>query len=409
MAGPHRSLSLHALYTRLGYDLPGGLNATQYAENRRQARPGSAETNASINYDNLLLGLTHDYRRGRWTNQTTVYGTGFYFDHPFNFDYKRETNLGIGGRTATDYTVPLAGSVLKLSFGAEAQLQYRMANNFGNEAGSPGELNFSDEIFTTQSIYFLQAAQDFGGWKFTAGLSLNDLNYRVDRTYDAVGAAGITESSIPLVVSPRLSVLRDFGSQSVYASIGGGFSPPTLDEFRTNEGSINTDLRPERGLNYEVGTKARQGAFGYDVSLFYLRLSEAIGTFSDERGTTLFRNAGTTDQYGFEVAADYRVNRWLQVYGTYTLHRFTYGTYEREGEDYSGQRLPGSAPHVVNLEATVGGPTGFYATVTDNYTDAIPLDDANTVYGEAYHLLRARAGWRGRVGSTRVDIFCGRQ
>ena len=406
-AGTNRSLSLHALYTRLGYDLPGALTAEQYAAEPRQARPGSVETNARINYDNLLLGITQDWQQGRWTNQTTLYGTGFYFDHPFNFDYKRETNLGIGGRTAFDYLIPFAASALKLSFGVEQQLQFRMANNFGNEEGSPGALNFSDEITSQQRIFFAQATQDFGAWKLSAGLSLNDLRYRVDRTYDMDGNGGITKSSIAAVVSPRLSVLRDFGQYSVYASWSGGFSPPTLDEFRTNEGSINTGLRPERGANYEIGTKGSHGSLAYTASLFYLRLNETISTYTDTRGTSLFRNAGNTNQYGVELALDYPATSWLDLYGSYTYHRFTYGTYEQRGDDFSGNRLPGTAPHTFNLEARVQLPVGVYATLTENYTDAIPLNDGNTVYGEAYHLLRARLGYRRQVRRVEYDFFLG--
>ncbi|PPK85715.1 iron complex outermembrane receptor protein [Neolewinella xylanilytica] len=406
--GTTRSLQLHALYTNLYYELPGGLNAEQYAADRRQARPGSETTQASINYDNLLLGLTHDWSRGRWSNVTTVYGTGFYFDHPFNFDYKRETNLGTGGRTAFDYTLPLAGSILKLSAGAETQLQMRMANNFGNETGTPSQLNFSDEILSTQYILFAQAAYDLGDWRFALGLSFNDLRYRVDRTFDAAATPAITESSIEPVASPRISVLRDFGGYSVYATVSSGFSPPTLDEYRTNEGSINVSLQPERGTNYEIGTKgAWNGLVEYELALFYLRLDNAISTYSDARGTQLFRNAGSTDQRGLEMALRYQPALWLDLYGSYTYHDFSYGSYERSGEDYSGNPLPGTAPHVVNLEATASLPAGFYAVLTENYTDAIPLNDDNSVFGEAYHLLRARLGWRGDWAGKRLDVYVG--
>ena len=405
--GEHRSLQLHALYTKLFYELPGGLNAEQLAADRRQARPGSEATNASINYDNLLLGITHDWQRGRWRNVTTVYGTGFYFDHPFNFDYKRETNLGTGGRTAFDYTLPLEGAILKLSAGVESQLQLRMANNFGNDGGRPSELNFSDEIVSTQHILFTQAAFDVGGWRLAAGVSFNDLRYRVDRTYDAAAAPGITDSSIEPVASPRISVLRDFGGRSLYATVSSGFSPPTLDEFRTNEGSINVALQPERGTNYELGSKGNWGALGYELAVFYLRLNNAISTYSDERGTQLFRNAGSTDQRGLEVALNYAPTGWLELYGSYAYHDFAYDRYERFGENYSGNRLPGTAPHTVNLEVNAQLPVGFYAVVTENYTDAIPLNDGNTVYGEAYHLLRARLGWRGTWSGTRLDVYLG--
>ncbi len=404
---PNRSLQLHALYTKLFYELPGGLNADQYAADRRQARPGSEATNASINYDNLLLGLTHDWTRGRWRNVTTAYGTGFYFDHPFNFDYKRETNLGTGGRTAFDYTLPLNTAVLKVSAGAETQLQLRMANNFGNDSGAPTDLNFSDEILSTQNILFTQASYDMGEWRFSLGLSFNDLRYRVDRTFDAAGEPAITDSSIEPVLSPRASVLRDFGSYSLYATLSSGFSPPTLDEFRTNEGSINVALQPERGTNYEIGTKGGWGGFQYELALFYLRLDNAISTYSDDRGTQLFRNAGSTDQRGVELALSYRPSSWLELYGSYTYHDFVYDRYQRFGEDFSGNRLPGTAPHLINLEVTASLPAGFYAVATENYTDAIPLNDGNSVYGEAYHLVRARIGWRGAWAGTTLDAYVG--
>ncbi|MEL7163670.1 MAG: TonB-dependent receptor, partial [Bacteroidota bacterium] len=75
----------------------------------------------------------------------------------------------------------------------------------------------------------------------------------------------------------------------------------------------------------------------------------------------------------------------------------------RDGTDVSGQQLPGTAPHVANLVADFALPTGFYANLNWNYTDAIPLNDANTVFGEAYHLVRARLGWRGK----RLEVFAG--
>ncbi|MEL7162959.1 MAG: TonB-dependent receptor, partial [Bacteroidota bacterium] len=306
---PHCKLRLHALYTDLSYDLPGGLNPEQYADNPRQARPGSAETNASINYHNLLLGLNQDWRRGDWANQSTLYATGFYFDHPFNFDYKRETNLGAGGRTAFDRTWHRRAGALKMSFGGEYQLQFRMANNFTNDATRPGDLNFSDEIDSRQGILFGQAIWSTNnGWRMTAGLSANSLRYDVDRTFDADGNTGRVESDFGTVLSPRLAVLKELGGVNVYASVAGGFSPPTLDEFRTNEGSLNVRLNPERGTNYELGLKADRGRLHYEATAFYFRLTESISTFSDERDTRLFRNAGETDQFGLELAGTWRAN-----------------------------------------------------------------------------------------------------
>lgn len=393
-AGRYGGLELHGLYTHLWYQLPGGLNPEQYAENRRQARPGSAETNASINYDNLLLSGTYRYDRGRWNGRLTTYATGFYFDHPFNFDYKRETNLGTGLRGVVDYTLPLPTAALKLSTGVESQRQLRMANNFGNDTGAPTDLNFSDEILADQHLVFGQATYDLGRWKFTGGISLNQVGYDVDRTFDAEAEAAQTASRTEWVAAPRLAALYDFGASSVRASISRGFSPPTLDEFRTNEGSLNAGLAPEIGTNYEIGYRAARGRLRYGVAVFYLQLDETITSFRDARGTQLFRNAGGTDQRGMEVDIDWLPVRGLRYYGAFTYHDFSYGDYERGGTDFSGNRLPGTAPFTTTQILAGELDNGLFADVYWNYTDAIPLNDAGTVTGEAYHLVRLRAGLR---------------
>ena len=414
----NRRIDLHLLYTNLFYQIPGGLNPEQYADDPRQARPGSVETNASINYDNLLLGATHHWNQGRWSNQTTLYGTGFYFDHPFNVDYKRETNLGGGGRTAFDYTLPLRGGVLRLSAGAESQVQLRMGQNFGNVAGRPGALNFSDEILSSQTLGFAQASLDLtGGWTFTAGLSGNDPSYDVDRTFQRDGDPERVGSDFDPAWAPRLAVAKRWPLLTLHASVSNGFSPPTLDEFRTNEGSINTTLAPERGRSYEAGLRGRDrgNRLSYELTAFYFQLDETIVSFQDERGTQLFRNAGQTDQRGLEAALNLTLVdnpggwlRYLDWYGSYTYHDFSYADYIRGGEDFSGNRLPGTAPHTFTqvLNARVG--PGFYADLYWNFTDAIPLNDAGTVRAEAYHLVRAKVGWRGPLlASVRLDVFAG--
>jgi iron complex outermembrane receptor protein len=414
----NRRLDLHALYTDIFYQIPGGLNPEQYAADRRQARPGSEATNASINYNNLLLGGTHRWNQGRWRNETTLYGTFFYFDHPFNVDYKRETNLGGGGRTVVDYLLPLDRAVVRFSAGLESQVQLRMGQNFTNDSGAPGELNFNDEIFSNQNLFFGQASADLAaGWSLTAGLSVNQLRYDVDRTFDASAAPGIVASDFSAAWAPRLAVAKRWEQFTLHASLSSGFSPPTLDEFRTNEGSINTSLAPERGTNYEIGLRGRtaDNRLHYDLTGFYFRLDETIVSYQDERGTQLFRNAGNTDQRGLEAALEWRLLdrpagllRALDWYGSYTYHDFRFADYEQGGTDFSDNRLPGTAPHTFTQVLTATATAGFYADLYWNYTDAIPLNDANTVYGEAYHLVRAKIGWRGALpNGAGLDIFAG--
>jgi iron complex outermembrane receptor protein len=387
---------LHALYTKLDYELPGGLNAEQYAENPRQARPGSADKNASIHYHNLLLGLTNTKYLGRWKAETALYTTGFYFDHPFNFDYKREANLGAGGRFSLRR---LLREDLDLAFGVESKLQYRTGQNFTNPNGTgPGDLNFSDEIFSQEGLLFGQLTYTPGDWDFHLGLSSSQLDYTIDRTFDADGNTGETEFSANRPLSLRLAAGRRLNNHYLYLSRTDGFSPPTLDEFRTNEGSLNVDLAPEVGTNYELGYKYQSGSFTIEANVFYFALDEAITNFTDERGTQLFRNAGKTQQQGLELAVNYPFVNTMSVfdvdlYASYTYYNFTYQDFQQRGNNFSGNNIPGAAPHVVNLELRTKYKR-FGLDIFHNYTDAIPLNDANDVFADSYHLLRAKIGYQ---------------
>lgn len=393
---------LEALYTRLDYELPGALNAEEVAENPRQARPGSVATDASIHYDNLLVGLTHQGLLRNWSTETAAYATGFYFDHPFNFDYKREANLGGGGR----FSLRRKWKDWALHAGAQAQTQYRMAQNFTNVAGRTGTLEFADEIVTEQGFVFGQLGYTPGRFDVQADLSSSALRYRVDRTFAASGDPGKTTFTTTRPLALRLAVGYRTGSHYAYVARADGFSPPTLDEFRTNEGSLNVGLRPEIGSNYEVGYRFFQDDLRLEVIAFHFALDEAITTFADARGTRLFRNAGRTRQQGLEVSLTHPA--WwrgdkarLSGLLTWTAYRFRYRDLQRGGTDVSGQRIPGAAPHTLNLEIGWKHQRGWFASVFHNFTDATPLTDANDIIADSFHLLRLTAGFR----RGRYEIF----
>src|SRR5690606_2584335 len=58
------------------------------------------------------------------------------------------------------------------------------------------------------------------------------------------------------ILSPRLGAVYSLATgKNLYASISHGFSTPTVAETLTPEGLINTSLKPETGINYEIGFK----------------------------------------------------------------------------------------------------------------------------------------------------------
>lgn len=415
----HRQLELNLLYTNLHYQIPGGLNPEQYRENPRQARPGSAEKNASINYDILISGLSHEWENNNWRNLTTLYSYLHYFDHPFNTDYKKESTLGGGGRSIFQYSYDWGRSSTTLTAGGEYQLQQRAALNFDNEEGKPDTLNFSDEILSNQYLLFAQAEVELPQqWLLTAGLSYNRLRYTIDRLYSRDGFMaddGLIAFEPALAV--RIGASKVFRPElSLHGSISQGFSPPGLDEVRTNEGSLNTQLAPEQGWNYEAGIRGHllYRRLYYDLTTFWFNLNQTIVSYQDASGVVLFRNTGSTLQQGVELWLDYLILKpekgfleEMRFRQSYTYHRFLYQEYVQAGQNFEGNYIPGVAPHTLASSISLDSRTGLDLQADWQYVADIPLNDANVVYADSYHLLKIKLGYQIRVNEFSAEVFTG--
>ena len=414
-----RLLNINLLYTNLFYQIPGGLNPAQYLENPKQARPGSAKSEAAINYDAFTTAITHDMQYRNWSNKTTLYTYLHYFDHPFNNDYKKESTLAGGGRTVFQSRFWTGNVNTTLTAGAEYQVQQRAAQNFGNVNGQADTLNFSDEILSTQYLLFSQADLEFpGDWLITGGLSYNRLGYNLNRLYDAtLENLGAVSTSFKPDLAARIGLVKAISpALNLHASLSQGFSPPGLREFRTNEGSINTSLEPERGTNYELGIRGRlfRNRLYYDLTAFHFRLDQTIVSYQDPSGVVLFRNAGATRQNGFELWADYLLLeekngfiRQLRFRQSYTYHRFKYKEYEQRGQDFSDNKMPGVAPHTFVSSVCLETSPGVNIQTDLQRVSDIPLNDANDVFADSYLLLKLKIGYRLPFRNFNTEIFAG--
>lgn len=420
------TINANLLYSDLFYEIPGGLNREQYEENPRQARPGNAfaqgsvASNASIRQKYLLFGLSQDYAwNEKFSNQTTLYGDLSFFENPFLFDYKRDSRQGGGGRTRFQYETTLGTVGASFQAGAEYQTALNVARNFGNKAGQPDTLNFDDELRSWQSLFFAKVSFDLPARYFlTLGLSHNRLDYDIYRLTDvALDSSYRVERNFDPVWAPRIGLVKQFERTALHASVSYGFSPPAIEDVRTNEGSINLNLKPEKGINYEIGFRGNtlRNTLNFDLTAFYFRLDETIVQQQSDRGTVLFVNAGNTDQRGLEATATWfgitaseNFITDLEVRTSYTLHDFIFKNYTKEGEDFSGNDLTGVAPNTWVTTLFLRTQPGVYLNTTYNFTDKIPLNDANEVYADAYHLLMFKGGYKKQFGDRlALELFAG--
>ncbi|WP_460610525.1 TonB-dependent receptor family protein [Hymenobacter terrigena] len=437
VAGPKTTLAAHLLYTDISYQLPGGLTRAQFAADPRQARPGTAAAPGTLAQQAFyasrtgLLGLTHEYRfTDKLELQTTFYGSGTVIRTPYLVDYESNTGVGLGGRTALSYRTALAGRVLRLQGGGEFQAGFTDGRSYQNKGGTPGALRYDDEITTTTGFAFAQADYELpASFQLTVAASYNRLRHRIARVSDAAtNPTGYQFSrDFQPVVSPRVALLREFSPKlSVYASVSTGFSPPTVDEIRPSDGSLNGDLQAERGTSYEVG--ARGNFFGnnltYEVNLFDLELRQTIVSSTADQGTVIFRNTGSTHQRGLEAALSgwlwrevepvpnapddvQTTGRGLRAWASYAYNDFRFGSYASGGADLSGNRLTGTTPHTLSAGLDFSERRGFYFNPNLSHQARIVLNDANTEEAAGYWVFGARGGWRRSFGRLETDIYAG--
>jgi iron complex outermembrane recepter protein len=407
------------LISDLNYQIPGALNEAQLTANPKQARPGSVNQNSSISQQAILLSLGHLYRfSDKTSNTTTIYLNTNNFENPFILDYKKELGFGYGARTKFTHEAKLGGKALRLLAGAEFQNAITDAQNFGNRSGKADTVRFADKLRTYQGFFFQQAELNLTNkMLFTLGLSENFSGYDIDRQIDASrgGKRGLQTRSFDPIVVPRVALnyrLNPFSS--VYGSISSGFSPPTIDEVRTNEGSVNLDLEAEKGVNYEIGYRLGKEKFNLELIAYYLKLDETITTFTNANGVVLFRNAGSTDQKGIEASLDYAIMRNaggfikdILIGTAYTGQFFKFVDYKKQTNDFSGNDLTGVPPHNVVSRLDIRTRPGIYLNFTHQFTDKIPLNDANTVFQAAYDLVNMRVGWIKSLKSFDLELFVG--
>jgi len=393
-------------YGDLYYQTPGALTLTEYDANPKQARPAAGvnpsadQSKAAIHQKTFMAAISNDYRfNDRWKNRTNFYGAYTNYLNPTFRNYEIRNEPHFGGRTIFTYQ----SGVFHLNAGGEAQKGFFKTEDFGNRNGSPDTVQTNDNINTWTYSVFAQA--DFQlrhGWQITAGASFNKSFIGIDRL--SVPGFIPRNKTFSNEIAPRLSVAKKIAQDLlVYASVSKGFSPPAVGEVLPSNQSINTDLQPEQGINYEAGLKSgflNQRLYA-ELTGFWFQLEKAIVVRKDLSNSDYYINAGVTRQQGIESQLSYQlvdrpgpVLTSARLWLSYTLNRFTYHDFKKNDIDYSGKHLPGVANNTVAGGLDLFSKPGIFLHLTYYYSDKLPLDDANSAYAGSYQLLGGKIGYK---------------
>ena len=393
-------LHVAAAAVDLDAENPGSLPADRLDDPNRPAWGFNVAQGAGKQVQQLQLGAAWDRQGESVETRAALWGITRDVTNPI-------PNAIIDlGRTALGGRVALGGSAGSLRWDAGVDLETQMDDrrNFENEGNAEaGEMTLAQDETVRALGVFAAAAWTRDFFNAHAALRYDRFGFEADDRLVGPGNPDESGSRTMDAWNPSVGAALDFGQVKLFASVSSFLQTPTTSELANRPdgaGGFNPDLEPTTGWTAEVGVRGSLArSVGWELVGFHTDLRDELIPFEvpDDPGRTYFRNAGESSHQGLEAAL-----RFSFPVGLTGRLAYTWVDARFESGDFDGNRIPGRAPHLLDLQAEQRFAAGFVGLRT-RWTGAIPVDDGNTAEAEGYVLVDLRAGLGGlRLGTTRV-------
>lgn len=389
--------------------IPSSINRDDYLNDPRKAAFTWAQVMGFEDSQKFLIGLSHKHHLARNSrgqsvleNTSSVFGTWYenYESRPFNI--LTEDNEAFGGRTRFVYH-PAGNPLISIQAGAELFVENYDWQTYRTDEGRQDTLLSDNTELRNYYNLFLETHFHLGNrFRIAAGVNVNQTNYELTDRFliDNIDISG--DYSFTTIISPRLGLLYSLPQAlNLFANISHGFAQPTLEETLTPEGSINPDIQPEKGWNFELGLRRNSPAyrFNFEITAYSMPIQDLLVARRTALDQYVGINAGKTLHQGIEAYVQYKLSDPFAIFANYTYAHYRFQTFVDGENDYSGNALTGTPPHLFNagLDYNPAG-QGFYGHLNYGFVDAMPIRDDNTVYSEAYGIMNLKLGYKKTVG-----------
>jgi iron complex outermembrane recepter protein len=407
--GEKSALSFIGIFTRLKAFIPSSINEEAFINNPESAATNWAAAQGFESYDRLLagVGFTHLFYENLEFKSSVFYNLRDAYE-PRPFDILDEYKSGFGFRAKLNYDSMVFSLPFEMSLGSEVVFEDYTFSLFENlYQTQPGQGSIVGDRFAEVdqkrnyvNFFFQMDTHLTQKLMLEKGISLNTTLYSLSDVFNAGNSTQDGTYTFDDVWSPRVGVsYRIRQGKNIYASVSKGFSIPSVAETLTPEGEINTNLKPETGINYEVGLKMNwfSNALYTEVAFYSLQIDNLLVARRVAEDQYVGINAGESSHRGMEVLMNYRwfVNSGVRINPFFSagFNDFKFKDFVDFDEDFSGNKLTGVPNYQWSLGVDISSGTGlsFYA-VTRNVGE-IPLNDANTLFSEAYSVTDVKAGY----------------
>jgi len=344
------SLNATLLYLTVNGGIPSSIGETLFETNPQAAAPGWKEVNGFKKYNKGVAAITlTNSISENVSNQFTAFGrfSDNYEKRPFNNLDDQSVSGGI--RNKLNFHTEKTDLVAGFEWINE---QYKWAIDLdSNLINENSEKRVHLNVFTM--LYYRPIAK----LNISVAAALNHISYQLTDLYGLNGdQSGSRE--FPLIFSPRLGVNYAPGNKvAFYASVGHGFSLPSPEETLLPAGDVNTEIKPEQGIQYEIGSRLNffSNKLEIDASLYWIELKDLLLTKRITEDIFTGINAGKSRHQGFELLLRSIFFEYSGFPGklssnlsyTASLNRFI--DFTDDENVYDGNKLPGIPDQSIQL------------------------------------------------------------
>ena len=226
------------------------------------------------------------------------------------------------------------------------------------------------------------------------GMALNTTQYSLEDVFQTNSDHQKKGYTFGAIWSPRIGLSYKVGKgKNIYTSVSKGFSVPSVAETLTSLGQINTDLKSETGLNYELGFKGNwfENKLYTELTFFSTQIENLLVARRTANDQYVGTNAGSSSHPGIEFFINYKLfeSAKFQItsYFSAALNNFKFKDFVDGEADYSGNQLTGVPDKQCNFGLDINTKKGFSVNMSYRTIGKIPMNDSNAKYSNAYSLL----------------------
>ncbi|MEO0725902.1 MAG: TonB-dependent receptor, partial [Bacteroidota bacterium] len=381
---------------QLQAEIPSSLNINDFNEKPEAAAFNWASVNGREDQLTYLAGLQHSQVisntvQGSLSNRSSVFVGRRTNDEVRPFNIQNEDSYQYGLRTT--FTFEKAGTLRRsLKVGAELFAESYDQTTFevleggaqGDELGTSTETRFYYFVFANWSTQWSKR------WQTVVELNMRQTQFNWQ-------TVNIDEDfNFSPFLLPAVSVYYSNPTQlwRWHARLNRGISQPDPSSSIENSFLNGGPLSPAFGWNRETGITIQLNQLRFSVTGFQMDLEDALVQRGDQFGRILFINGGSARHQGIETQLGYAWpydNGRVVLESSYTFADYRFRDFVDDGEDFSGNDIPGSPKHRWRNQVSWEH-HWFRSALTVDMAGQQWVDDANTTTADGYTVVHLRVG-----------------